>query len=402
MEENRRHGMKTIERYVFGSFMSSFILAFLVLSFVLTIGLLVQIVSFVLDGVSLKLVGEFAAVSFPETMQWTIPLALLVSSVLVFSRLSADSEIAAMRSCGVNLVMVMKWPVIFALGCSILGAWINNEVVPRGHEVRRSLKTKVSVDTGLEMLEPGLWIEDFPKVKLYFGAKEGNWLYDLIVMDYSDSNVDRMIRASKAGITSEGRDIHLDLYNVTVDPLDADHPQMMRMTRCQHTIKDALDDTKYTKKGKDLRFFELVEKIREMKDFKYIEEKIESEEAKENAKDSDDEEELTGGKKYDKDKARRNHRRQRSKLKTELSKRFVFAAASLCFVLVGIPLGIRSQRKESSIGMAISLAVAIGYYLLVMLMMSLQKNYHIHPEYLMWAPVAIALALAARFIAKNR
>ena len=36
--------MKTIERYVFGSFLSSFLLAFLVLSFVLTIGLLVQIV----------------------------------------------------------------------------------------------------------------------------------------------------------------------------------------------------------------------------------------------------------------------------------------------------------------------------------------------------------------------
>lgn len=414
--------MKTIERYVFGAFMSSFILAFLVLSFVLTIGLLVQIVSYVLDGVSLSLVGEFAAVSFPETMQWTIPLALLVSSVLVFSRLSADSEIAAMRSCGVNLVMVMKWPVIFALGCSVLGAWINNEIVPRGHEVRRSLKTKVSVDTGLEMLEPGLWIEDFPKVKLYFGGKEGNWLYDLIVMDYSDSKVDRMIRASKAGITSEGRDIHLDLYNVTVDPLDAEHPQMMTMARCQHTIKDALDDTKYVKKGKDLRFFELVAKIREMKNFNEIERQIEQEEDKASAKevskreskkafsksllsepeDKDEEEQLAGGKKYDKNQARKNHYRQRSKLKTELSKRFVFAMASLCFVLVGIPLGIRSQRKESSIGMAISLGVAIGYYLLVMLMMSLQKNYKIHPEYLMWLPVAISLALAARFIAKNR
>ena len=156
--------MKTIEKYVFKSFLSSFILTFLVLSFVLTIGLMVQIVSFILDGVSISLVGEFAAVSFPETMQWTIPLALLVSSVLVFSRLSADSEIAAMRSCGVNLLTVMKWPIIFALCCTVLGAWVNNEIVPRGHEVRRSLKSRVSVDTGLEMLEPGLWIEDFPKV----------------------------------------------------------------------------------------------------------------------------------------------------------------------------------------------------------------------------------------------
>ena len=44
----------------------------------------------------------------------------------------------------------------------------------------------------------------------------------------------------------------------------------------------------------------------------------------------------------------------------ELSKRFVFAMASLCFVLIGIPLGIRSQRKESTIGMAIAASEKAG------------------------------------------
>jgi hypothetical protein len=86
--------VKTIERYVFGSFLSSFVLAFLVLSFVLTIGLLVQIVGYIMDGVPMRLVGEFAMVSLPETLQWSVPLSLLVSAILVFSRLSADGEIA--------------------------------------------------------------------------------------------------------------------------------------------------------------------------------------------------------------------------------------------------------------------------------------------------------------------
>jgi len=380
--------MKTIEKYVFGSFLSSFLLAFLVLSFVLTIGLMVQIVGFILDGVSVALVGEFAAVSFPETMQWTIPLALLVSSVLVFSRLSADSEIAAMRSCGVNLLTVMKWPCIFSLMCTVLSAWINNEIVPRGHEVRRSLKSRVSVDTGLELLESGLWIEDFPKVKIYFGSKEGNWLKDLIVMDYSDSRVDRMIRASKARVESKGRDINLDLYSMTVNPIDADHPGMARIARYQYTLKDALAEARYTKKAKDMRFFELVRQISEMR---HLNQRA-VEEAQADGETSPEEVK----------RLKKSMRQAKSKMKTELSKRFVFAMASLCFVLVGIPLGIRSQRKESTIGMAISLAVAIGYYLVVMLMLDLQKNYAIHPEFLIWLPVGVALALAARFISKNR
>ncbi len=380
--------MKTIEKYVFRSFLSSFLLAFLVLSFVLTIGLMVQIVGFILDGVSISLVGEFAAVGFPETMQWTIPLALLVSSVLVFSRLSADSEIAAMRSCGVNLLTVMKWPLLFAFGCTLVGAWINNEIVPRGHEVRRSLKSRVSVDTGLEILEPGLWIEDFPKVKIYFGAKEGNWLYDLIVMDYSDSRVDRMIRASKARVESVGRDINLDLYSMTVNPLDADHPGMARIARYQYTVKDALADSRYAKKQKDMRFWELVSKIAGMTHLNRMAE----EEAEKDGETSPEEVK----------RLKKSLREAKSKMKTELSKRFVFAAAAICFVLIGIPLGIQSHRKESTAGMAISLCVAIGYYLLVMLMLNLQKKYTLHPEFLMWLPVAISLCLAAKFISKNR
>ena len=135
--------MKTLERYVFTSFLTSFLLAFLVLTFVLTIGLMFQIIGFILDGLSASLIGRFVLVSFPETLQWTVPLAILVASVLVFSRLSADSEVSAMRACGVNLYSVMKWPAAFGLACSLLGAWVNNEIVPRGHEIRRSLKSKV-------------------------------------------------------------------------------------------------------------------------------------------------------------------------------------------------------------------------------------------------------------------
>ena len=371
--------MKTIERYVFGSFLSSFTLAFLVLTFVMTIGLMVQIVSFILSGLPIRLVGEFALVSFPETLQWTMPLALLVSSVLVFSRMSADSEIAAMRACGVNLLSVMKWPLIFALFCTLLGVYINNEIVPRGHEIRRTLKAKVSVDTGLEVLEPGRVIDDFPKLKLYFGAKEGNWLYDLVAIDYSNPDVDRMITASKALVTNEGRDVSLDLYNMTVDPLDAEHPTMARASRFQYVVKDALKVSKYNKKDKDLDFGEILAKMKLQK--KLVDA------AKGKSKTAGTEKNL--------------RKRDLSKTRTEFSKRLVFAMASFCFVLVGIPLGIKAQRKESSIGMAISLAVSLGYYIVVILMLSAQKNFAIRPDILIWLPVPACFAIASYLVPKN-
>lgn len=371
--------MKTIERYVFGSFLSSFLLAFLMLSFVLTIGLLVQVVDFIMDGVPMALVREFCLVSIPETLQWSIPLALLVSSILVFSRMSADSEISAMRACGINLFSVMKWPILFALFCTALGAWVNNEIVPRGHEIRRSLKSKVSVQTGLSVLEPGRFIDDFPNVKLYFGRKEGNWLYDLVVFDYSSPKIDRMITADKALVTQSGEDIGLELYHMTVDPVDENHLTMARANRFVYTIKDVLKSSKYKKRAKDYRFFEMLGEIRDL-----------------NAKLA-----AVRGSGKTADAERHLQQKDISYHKVEFSKRFVFAAASICFVLIGIPLGIRSQRKDSSIGMAISLAVSLGYYVLVILMLSCEKMYRIHPELIIWLPVLLCFVLAARLVRKH-
>ncbi len=385
--------MKTLERYVFGAFLSSFFLAFLVLSFVLTVGLMVQIVRYMLQGIPVDLVGRFAFVSFPETLQWTIPLALLVASVLVFSRLSADSEIAAMRACGVNLLAVIRAPLLFALFCTAMGLFVNNEIVPRGHQVRRDLARRISVGAGLELLEPGRVIDDFPKVKIYFEEKEGNWLRDLIVLDFSNPRVDRMITASKALVTSEGRDVVLDLHGMTVDPLDENNPGMARATRFQYRVKDALKDRTYKRREKDFRFFELLSEIRLAKaDVKDPQAAAERRAREGRAK---------GAVAKELKLVKKTLKSQLSNLRTEFQKRLVFAFASICFVLVGVPLGIRAQRRESSIGIAIALVTALGYYLVVILMTSLEKNYAVRPDLLIWLPVILCAALASYLIPKN-
>ena len=384
--------MKIIERYVFGAFLSSFVLAFLVLSFVLTIGLLVQIIGYIMDGVPMSLVGEFCMVSLPETLQWSMPLALLVSSILVFSRMSADSEISAMRACGINLLTVMKWPLLFGLACTLLGFWVNNEIVPRGHEIRRTLKTKVSVRTGLSLLEPGRVIDDFPNIKLYFDRKEGNWLYDLVVLDYSNPSLDRMITADKALVTQSGADINLELYHMTVDPVDEKHRTMARANRFVYTMKDVIKNSEYDKRPKDFRFREMLGQIAALKNRKGEKTKFSDVDLR-TVKDE-------RMRRYIED-LRDEVPRELSVHKVELNKRFVFAMASLCFVLIGIPLGIRSQRKESTIGMAISLAVSLGYYVVVILMLSCEEAYVIRPEILIWIPVAVCFTLGAWLTRKH-
>ena len=143
-------------------------------------------------------------------------------------------------------------------------------------------------------------------------------------------------------------------------------------------MKDALKDGKYKRKEKDFRFFEMLGAIQKAKTVVSR---------------------LTGPTK--KGTERYFASRYLSDIQTEFQKRWVFAFASVCFVLVGVPLGIRAQRKESSIGMAISLGVALSYYLVVILMSSLSKNFKAQPELLIWLPVVACLLLASYLIPKN-
>lgn len=362
--------MKIIERYVLQSFLAAFFLAWLVLSFVLTIGLLVRITRLLIEGMPLHAIGLFLLVGLPETLTLTVPLALLVSALLVFSRLSADSEIAAMRACGVNLIHIMKWPVLVAFFCTLLGFYINNEIVPRSHDVRRNLKALISVDVGLELLEPGRMIDDYPKLKIFFEKKEGNWLQDLLVFDYSQQGVTREIHAEKALVSTNGADIVLDMYKVRVDPIEAGQPGVAVADRFRHVIPDALKRRDRIRKEKDFCYAELTQSIREIR-------------------------ENPAGLPRD------VKRMLLSVNRTQYHVRFVYAFASICFVLIGVPLGIRTQRKESTIGMAVSLAVSLAYYLCVILANALDRFPACQPYVLVWIPVAVCGALAVYLIPKN-
>jgi lipopolysaccharide export system permease protein len=362
--------MKILERYVLQAFLSAFALAWLILSFVMTIGLLVRITQLMIEGLPPRAVGLFMLVGFPETLRLTLPLALLVSALLVFSRLSADNEISAMRACGVNLLAIMRWPLVTGALCTLIGLYINNEIVPRSHEVRRNLRSVISVDVGLDLLESGRFITDFPKMTLWFARKEGNWIQDLIVFDHSQEGLTREVRADKALVTTNGTDIVLEMYKVRIDPIEVDRPGVASADRFRHVIPEAMKRRRYVRKEKDFHFNELRQAIRKVRA-------------------------------NEKGLSRKAMQRLLSIYRTEYRMRYVYAFASLCFVMIGVPLGIRTHRKESTIGMAVSLVVSMAYYLCVILLQSLDKYPALRPDILLWLPVGVCLTLATWLISKN-
>lgn len=401
--------MKILRRYVFSSFLSAFWLTLMVLSFVLSVGLLVKATELVVKGLDPRLVLRFLAVGLPESMTFTVPLALLVSALLVFGRLSADGEIGAMKACGVNLWGIMRPPIYFGLLMTGLCVLINNEVSPRSHEMRRDLTAMVGVGAGLKLLEPGRFIQEFPGMTFWFARREGDRLREVLIFDKSRAGKNREIRADSARIVVAGDDLRLELYQVRVDPFYEDRPGAATAASLAHLIPGAMKRRDYTRGMKDFGLSELLRTIRGNDATNALEQRAASVDAAAvaaaQAASTNGVVAVTASGPMavsERTLAVRERVRQTSIMRFELHRRFSLAAAAFCFVLLGMPLGIRAQRRESTIGIALSLGITLFYYIFVIAADSLASRPEMRAHLLAWLPAVACLFLAAWLVRRNQ
>jgi len=83
----------------------------------------------------------------------------------------------------------------------------------------------------------------------------------------------------------------------------------------------------------------------------------------------------------------------RNSMRAEISKRFSFSLACITFGLIGIPLGVTAQRRETSIGFSLSLVVAFSYFLFIVIGDTFSNRSGPLPHALMWLPNVVFISL---------
>lgn len=370
--------MGTLQRYILRSFLVAAGLTGLVLTFVLSVGFLFQVFQFVMRGASGALVAQYILASLPEVLGFTIPLALMVASLLVFGRLSTDSEVAAMKACGISFLTIMRGPLIVAILCTGAVFYLQNYAMPRGHYVRRTLASRLALDAGVQLLEPGRFIDDIDNVTVFCDRKvdmedrDGRpytLLYNLLAIDRSEGFL-REIHADRAEVRTEGSDLLFTLFQATITPPAKDVQGTATVDNYPYRFENVVSRSrKYLKKPKDYTFGELLAAEREA--------------ARADLSDA-------------------AAAKWRCSLRFLLNYRAVWAVSCFCFVLVGIPLGCQAQRKDSARGMALGVGVGIAFFLFVLLSESLSGKPAAFPWLLVWAPALICIGVAMRLIPKQQ
>lgn len=359
---NRPRHVRIINRYITFSFLLAFLVALVVFTFVMSIGLIFKATDLLARGVEWQPILKVALTGIPDTLVFSLPLSALIGSLLVFGRLSADSEITAMKACGVGIWRIAAGPLVMSVCFVAMCLHINNELSPDSHFTRRSLKADMGVSSPVEILDEGRFIQDFAGMTIYIGRKRGTQLQSIRIYDLRTPGIKREIRAEsgKVRVAENGKDVIVDLVDVRVDPFSDERPGAAFCERLPIRIENALRRRAYRKRPRDMVFGELVEGIRHTAAlFPNVDEE--------------------------------NIVKQKMALAVELNKRLALSLSCLTFVLLGIPLGVKGHRKESSIGVAMGLFLVFNFYLFIVVAESLKGRPACYPYLIVWIPVAASL-----------
>jgi lipopolysaccharide export system permease protein len=85
--------------------------------------------------------------------------------------------------------------------------------------------------------------------------------------------------------------------------------------------------------------------------------------------------------------------RERMKLSLILHEKFNLSLAVLSFALIGVPLGIKISRRETSANLGLALGLVMSFYLLTVMVKWLDRQPELRPDLLLWLPNVLFVAL---------
>ena len=143
--------------------MRPFIYSVTVIFMVFFMQLVAQILPRVLyRGVSFEIVAELLIVNMAGIISLALPMALLISSLMVFGKLSSDNEYTAMKSTGMSLFDMLPPIVSLSAVIAVLLMFFNSNILPNVNHHAAQLMSDIMRKKPAALIEPGVLIKDFP------------------------------------------------------------------------------------------------------------------------------------------------------------------------------------------------------------------------------------------------
>lgn len=350
----------TLDRYILKHLFETFLMGLVIFTSIIFASdtLLTLIKQISLYGIPFNVAIFIIILKLPSILALTIPMGVLLSTVMTLNKMSVDSEISVMRACGISLARISRPVFIFGIVAMLSGLLINELVAPIANAQAKKLTIwalqQKNVPNGTEnfMLKE---LDDGTLKRLFYISKCANdKLYGITVLDNSKKDTITFLQAKEGAARKEFWQFNKGVvYTMTNDG-------------------DILNSTIFG----DLEYYNNPDLLNQLQE--------------------DQQKEITTIKllKYIYDH-RNNPPEELVVYWMELYNKLALPMMSIIFVLVGVPLAITPPRVRVNRGFLCSIGVIFLYYILQALATSLGETLLLPAFVAVWLPNVVLGSIGA-------
>ena len=162
-----------LTRHILREHIAPFVYALVVITGLFLVDFVVQILDSILTkGLPWKVVLELFFLNAAWMLALSIPMSVLVASLMAFGRMSADGEIDAMRSAGMHPAKMLLPGLFFGGVMAVFLVWFNDRVLPQANFKAASLREDISRKRPAVLLQPRTMIQDFEGFRIWIGSSD--------------------------------------------------------------------------------------------------------------------------------------------------------------------------------------------------------------------------------------
>jgi LPS export ABC transporter permease LptG len=298
----------------------------------------------------------------PNIVVITLPVSLLIGTLVGLGRLSGDSEIIAMGASGISRTQILRPIIAMAMVISAVMVYLTFNVMPRALRNLRDLKAKgtqsVLYQAFKTQIKPRVFDESIPRHVLYVEDydRAENRMHNIFLVDLGNGEDDPKIFTATWGSLKEG-------VQVDSPELDLQQAYIHQLTRQNQDPAKGTSEAKTTSEKKKGQA-----KVQESYMASHSQQMIiplpfSDQTTAEKYGLSDRQNtvtEMTWSELVSYNPTASDY----LAWKAEIQERIAFPAACLVFAILAVAFGISNIRTGRPLGLVIGLAVTIIYYLL--------------------------------------
>ncbi len=341
--------MRILSRYILREILSHAAIGTLVLTFVLFMRDLSKLLELVVRASApLPSVAEIFFLTVPAALNLTLPMGVLIGILLGLSRMAADSEIIAMRACGLGAWSFLKVIGSFALVATLLALGNNLWLAPRSAAALDRLQDRLKTSQVSYEVQPRVFYEGFRNSILYVqdakSAVGGAVWKGIFLADLSNPATPRITLAREGIMLADNpQTLHLHLSQGAQHESDVRDPQRYSIS----TFTES--DIPITVSSLDAQPAREQIPVAETPTFALPE--LAAKAAPEPGR----------------------------WLLIEFYRRFALPIACFVLALVGLPLGLATRKGGKSAGFVVAIFLVFLYYTISLIGISLARNGWVGP-----------------------